>query len=132
VYTEPEIAQVGLNEDQARADFGADVRVMFQPLDLVDRAVIDRAADGFIKIVHKIDGSLLGVTIVASRAGETINEFVIALQYGLKIRDLAEAIHVYPIYPMGVQRAATDVATEQFFESMLGRMVSRLAGFTVS
>jgi pyruvate/2-oxoglutarate dehydrogenase complex dihydrolipoamide dehydrogenase (E3) component len=132
VYTDPEIAQAGFNEAQAREVYGADVRVSLQPLSGVDRAVIDRAADGFIKIVHKADGRLLGATIVAPRAGEMISEFVMALQHGLRIRDLAETIHVYPTYSMGLQRVATDVATEQFFESRIGRMSSRLAGFTVS
>ena len=83
-------------------------------------------------IVHKADGSLVYTTIVAPRAGEMISEFVMALQHGLKIRDLAETMHVYPSYSMAIQRVAADVATEQFFESRVGRMSSRLAGFTVS
>ena len=132
VYTDPEIAHVGLSEARSRALYGASVQVIRHPLSRVDRAVIEREQDGFIKITYKSDGTLLGATIVAPRAGEMITEFVIALQHGLKMRDLAEAMHVYPAYSMGVQRVAADVATEQFFASATGRIVSRLAGFTPS
>ena len=132
VYTDPEIAHAGLSEAQSRAEFGASAQVIRHPLTLVDRAVIEREQDGFIKIMHKSDGTLLGATIISPRAGEMITEFVIALQHGLKIRDLAEAMHVYPSYSMGVQRVAAGVATEQFFASTTGRVISRLAGLNPS
>jgi pyruvate/2-oxoglutarate dehydrogenase complex dihydrolipoamide dehydrogenase (E3) component len=131
-YTDPEIAHVGLSEARSRALYGASMQAIYHPLSRVDRAVIEREQDGFIKIIYKSDGTLLGATIVAPRAGEMITEFEIALQHGLKIRDLAEAMHVYPAYSMGVQRVAADVATKQFFASKTGRIVSRLAGFTPS
>ncbi len=132
VYTDPEIAQAGLSEAQAQTLYGAAVQVVRQPLSHVDRAVIEREQDGFIKIVYKSDGTLLGATIVAPRAGEMITEFVIALQHGLKIRDLAESMHVYPSYSMGVQRVAATVATEQFLSSLTGRIARRMAGLTPS
>ena len=132
VYTDPEIAHAGLSEAQSQTLYGAAVQVVRHPLSRVDRAVVDREQDGFIKIMHKSDGAVLGATIVAPRAGEMITEFEIALQHGLKIRDLAEAMHVYPAYSMGVQRVAASVATEQFITSFAGRMARRLAGFTPS
>ena len=132
VYTDPEITHVGLSEARSRALYGASMQVIRHPLSRVDRAVIECEQDGFIKIMYKSDGTLLGATIVAPRAGEMITEFEIALQHGLKIRDLAEAMHVYPAYSMGVQRVAAGIATEQFFSSTTGRIVSRLAGFKPS
>ncbi len=133
VYTDPEIAQAGLSEAEARALHGTSaVQVVRQPLSHVDRAVIEREQDGFIKIVYKTDGTILGATIAAPRAGEMITEFVLALQQGLRIRDLAEAMHVYPAYSMGVQRVAANAATRQFLQSVTGRIVRRLAGLTTS
>ena len=69
----------------------------------MDRAVIDHALTGFVKIVHRRNGRLLGATIVAPWAGEIVTEFTLALQHGLKIRQLAELFHAYPSYAMGVQ-----------------------------
>ena len=132
VYTDPEIAQAGLSEAEAKALHGSSVQIVRRPLSDVDRAVIERELDGFIKIIYKTDGTILGATIVSPRAGEMITEFVLALQHGLKIRDLAEAMHVYPAYSMGVQRAAANVAAEQFLHSAIGRIVRRLAGLTTS
>mgnify|MGYP001795983130 CR=1 FL=1 len=51
----------------------------------VDRATTDNSRDGFIKIICKKDGTLLGATVAAPRAGEVITEFVLALTRGMKI-----------------------------------------------
>jgi hypothetical protein len=63
-----------------------------------------------------------------------ISQFEIVLQRELKIRDLAETMHVYPANSMDVQRVAADIATDQFFAVMAGKVASRLGrrldGFT--
>ncbi|KAA3656748.1 MAG: pyridine nucleotide-disulfide oxidoreductase [Chloroflexi bacterium] len=124
IFSDPEIAQVGLAEAVARTQFEI-VQVTRQSLDRVDRAVTDQSVAGFIKIVHEENGRILGATIVAPRAGEMINEFAIAMQHNLKIRDLAEAMHVYPSYGMGIQRLAAKQATDSFLESSIGKMLKR-------
>ena len=125
-FTDPEVAHVGLTEAQARDKFGEAVAVTRWNLDRVDRAVCENDRAGFIKVVHKKDGALLGATIVAQRAGETITEFVLALQRGLKLGDLAGAIHVYPTYATTVQQLAAEVATDNFLNSLLGRLAQVL------
>ena len=125
-FTDPEVAHVGLTEAQARDKYGDTVRVALREMDRVDRAVCENDQDGFIKVVHTKDGALLGATIVAERAGEAITEFVLALHHGLKLADLAEAIHVYPTYSAGVQQLAAQVATDSFLDSWLGRVVQML------
>ena len=132
VFTDPEIAHVGLSEAEARAEHGNNVNVARQALEQIDRAVIEGELDGFVKIVHKDNGTLLGATIVSPHAGEMITEFVFALRYGLKVRDLAETMHVYPTYSIGVQQLAADVATEKFLSSTVGRVAMRVAGFKLS
>lgn len=81
------------------------------------------------------DGTILGATIAAPRAGEMITEFVLALQHGLKIRDLAEAMHIYPAFSMGVQHGCAARRSKYrcgALHSAIGRIVRRLAGLATS
>jgi pyruvate/2-oxoglutarate dehydrogenase complex dihydrolipoamide dehydrogenase (E3) component len=128
-FTDPEVAHVGLTEAQAQDKFGEAVAVTRWNLDRVDRAICENDRDGFIKVAHTKDGALLGATMVAERAGEAITEFVLALERGLKLGDLAGAIHVYPTYATAVQQLAAEVATDNFLNSLLGRLAQHLTRF---
>ena len=128
IYTDPEIAQVGLTEAEARRQFGDGVRVTQERLGRVDRAVTDNARAGFIKMVHRGNGRLLGATIVSPRAGEIITEFTLALKYGLEIRHLAEVFHAYPTYSMGVQLPAAATATNDALTGTTGKLMRWFAG----
>jgi pyruvate/2-oxoglutarate dehydrogenase complex dihydrolipoamide dehydrogenase (E3) component len=126
-FTDPEVAHVGLSETQAREQHGTSVRVARWDMAQLDRAVVENSRDGFIKIVHREDGTLLGATIVSERAGEAITEFVQALKHGFKMSDLADAIHVYPTYSTAVQRLAGDVTMDNFLSSLSGKLVRSLS-----
>jgi pyruvate/2-oxoglutarate dehydrogenase complex dihydrolipoamide dehydrogenase (E3) component len=95
-YTDPEIAHVGLYEHEAR-EAGIAVQTFTQPLDHVDRAVLDGDSDGFARI-HVRSGTdrIVGATIVARHAGEMISEVTLAMASGLGLRTLADTIHPYP------------------------------------
>jgi pyruvate/2-oxoglutarate dehydrogenase complex dihydrolipoamide dehydrogenase (E3) component len=127
IFTDPEVAQVGSTEMEARERFGDSIRVAHRSLLRSDRAVCDNSLDGFIKIIHKADGSVLGATIVSDRAGETIMEFVLAIEYKLKLQDLAEAIHVYPSYTMDAMRLAADFTIGKFTDGLSGAVARQLA-----
>ncbi len=127
-FTDPEVAQVGLLEAAARQAHGESVVVTHRPLAEVDRAICENDQAGFIRIIHKPDGTLLGATIVAARAGETITELVLALQRGLKLGDLASAMHAYPTYSTAVQLLAADVAVAQVLSGLSGKLVQGLVG----
>jgi hypothetical protein len=66
-------------------------------------------------------------TIVGERAGETINEAAVAIKYGLKLKDLAGAIHAYPTYSTGLQLLATDVSVETLMSGTSGKIVRGLS-----
>ena len=128
VFSDPEVAQVGLSEQKARKKFGNKLIVSKRDLDRVDRAVTDSAENGFIKVMHLENGRILGATIVAERAGEMINEFALSIKNKLTIQDIARTIHAYPTYGMGIQRMAATLATDDFINSNSGRIVRRLSG----
>ncbi len=122
-FTDPEVAQVGLLESDAREKFPNDLRIGTWPLSRIDRAVCDNDRDGFIKFVSTKNGLLLGATIVAESAGETIIEIVYALQKKMKVSDMASPIHPYPTYTSGVQMLATEMAMEQAMTGTSGTLI---------
>ena len=126
-FTDPEVAHVGLTEQQAREEFGDEVMTCEWPMTRVDRARAEAHTAGFIKLVHKKNGTLLGATIVAGRAGEMIHEWIVALDQGLKVGDLSNAIHLYPTYSMASMQAAAAIRVQQMLSGMSGRVVHGLA-----
>jgi len=126
-FTDPEVAHVGMTEEQARKKLGDSVATCDWAMKRVDRAQAEADTEGFIKLVHKTDGELLGVTIVAGQAGEMIHEWIVALEHGLKVGDLASAIHVYPTYSTASMQAAAAIRVEQWLSSTQGRVIRRLA-----
>lgn len=129
VFTEPEIAQCGLSEAEARAAARQrdDVQVTRWGLDRVDRAVTDGDLDGFIKVVHRPNGQILGAQIVAARAGDMIEEFALAIDHRLKLADLASTMHVYPTYAIGVQQLAAETLLDRLGHNRLVQLARRAA-----
>jgi len=134
VFTDPEVAQCGLSEADARERFAGhdEIRVARWSLEHLDRAVTDHDLEGFIKVVHRRDGEILGAQIVAARAGEMIQEFALAIDQRLKLADLASSIHVYPTYAIGVQQLAIEVQLESVATSRTVRFARGLANLNRS
>jgi pyruvate/2-oxoglutarate dehydrogenase complex dihydrolipoamide dehydrogenase (E3) component len=95
-YTEPEVARVGLSEDDARAR-GIAFEVARHPLSHVDRALADGTTEGFIKVLTPPRSDrILGAVIVAPNAGDLLAEYVLAMTHGIGLKGIQGAIHVYP------------------------------------
>jgi pyruvate/2-oxoglutarate dehydrogenase complex dihydrolipoamide dehydrogenase (E3) component len=105
-YTEPEVAHVGLYEQEAK-DKGIEVETFIQRFDEVDRAIVDGEEEGFVK-VHTRKGSdkILGATIVAKNAGDMISEVTVTMVNGLGLKAIAAAIHPYPTQADALKRVA--------------------------
>ncbi len=105
-YTDPEIAHVGLYVRQAN-ERNIPVRSFTVPLHEVDRAILDDEQTGFVKIhVAQRSDKILGATIVASHAGEMINEITLAMVNGIGLNSLANVIHAYPTQAAAISKAA--------------------------
>lgn len=127
-FTDPEIAHAGLTEEEARAKYGSDIGVCRWQMEQVDRAVTESDTAGFIKVIHKKDGLVVGATVVAERAGEVIHEWALAIAHNWKIGDLSGTIHVYPTYSIANQQLASDYAMESFLGGTTGKILKRLSG----
>ena len=106
IYTEPELAHVGLTEREARERHGDDVRVFTRSFDDVDRAIADGSTDGMVKLVTRGNGALLGGHVLGAGAGNMIGEIALALKHGLGVRALSSLVHPYPTMPEAIRQAA--------------------------
>ncbi len=96
VFTDPEIAQVGLTEAQAKEQ-GKNVKAGRFPFSVLGRAMSIRETDGFVKVVRDVDTDLvLGITICGPSASDLISEAVLALEMAATAQDLALSIHPHP------------------------------------
>ncbi len=95
-FTDPEIARVGLNEKDARAQNIA-YEIATYDMKGLDRAIADSEAHGFIKVlVAPGKDKILGATIVGPQAGDLIAEYVLAMKHGLGLNKILGTIHAYP------------------------------------
>lgn len=106
IFTDPQIAVVGLSEAEARRG-GYEVQVSTLPLEYVPRAQAARDTRGLIKLVADArTGRLLGAHVLAAEGGEVIQTATLAIRFGLTIGDLAETIFPYPVQAEGLKLAA--------------------------
>ena len=95
-FTEPQVARVGINETEAKAQ-GIAYELTHYGIDDLDRAIADEHAHGFIKVLTKPGSDqILGVTIMSAEAGELIAEFVLAMKHRLGLNNILGTIHAYP------------------------------------
>lgn len=127
-FTDPEVARVGWTEAEARERFGDAINVHTSPITKADRAVCDAEPDGFIKLITRPGGKIVGATIVASRAGEMIGEVALAMEQGLGVDAIAGTIHAYPTWSSAIQLAAVDIMMARLQESRIFRLARRWSG----
>jgi pyruvate/2-oxoglutarate dehydrogenase complex dihydrolipoamide dehydrogenase (E3) component/uncharacterized membrane protein YdjX (TVP38/TMEM64 family) len=95
-FIDPEVARVGLNEQEAK-EKGVAYEVTRYGLDDLDRAIADSATQGWVKVLT-VPGKdrILGVTIVGEHAGDLLAEYVLAIKHGLGLNKILGTIHTYP------------------------------------
>ena len=105
-FTDPEVARVGLNEQEAREKNIPHTTSVYG-IDDLDRAIADGEARGFVKVLTRPGSDkILGVTIVGAHAGDLIAEFVLAMKHGLGLSKILGTIHIYPTWAEANKYAA--------------------------
>ncbi|MCB1875920.1 MAG: FAD-dependent oxidoreductase [Chromatiales bacterium] len=95
-FTEPEVARVGLNEQEAKEQ-GIEYEVTRYGLDDLDRAIADGVAQGFVKVLTPPGKDrILGVTLVGEHAADLLAEWVLAMRHGIGLNKILGTIHIYP------------------------------------
>jgi len=124
-YTDPELAQVGLSEAEAREKYGDSIKTVTWPFAENDRARAERKTEGLIKAVIAKNGRILGCGIAGPHAGELIQVWILALTQKLKIGAMAGMIAPYPTLGEVSKRVAGAYYTPSLFSART-RFVVRL------
>ena len=123
-YTDPEVARVGLCESEAKkADIGYDRFTV--PMEDIDRAVCESEEAGFVKVLtRKGTDEILGVTLIASHAGDLLHEFVLAMKNKIGLGAIAATIHAYPTFAELARKAG-----DKYNKTRLTPFAKRLFGW---
>ena len=112
VFTDPELATVGLTADQAEHAYGTETDVWRVDLTRNDRARTDAHEEGAI-VVMTAKGRIVGAHVLAPAAGEMIHELALAINSELRLDELAGSVHVYPTLSSSIGQLATESAYEK-------------------
>jgi len=126
-YTEPELAQVGLTEMQAREKWGDRAGVLRWPYAENDRAQAERETEGLAKAMLDPSGRIVGASIVGAHAGELIQVWALAVSARLKIGALAGFVAPYPTFGEIGKRLAGSHYTPKLFSDRTRKIVRLLA-----
>ncbi|MCY4305172.1 MAG: FAD-dependent oxidoreductase [Aestuariivita sp.] len=125
VFTDPEMAQVGLTESEAQNQYGAKLEVVTRHYSHNDRAIAEQKTKGMIKLMV-VNGRPVGVSIVGYQAGELINLWALVLKNKLKMRHVVGMISPYPT----IGGLSKDLVSGYFASRLFNNlMIKRLVGF---
>jgi pyruvate/2-oxoglutarate dehydrogenase complex dihydrolipoamide dehydrogenase (E3) component len=124
-YTDPELAQIGMTEDEALAA-GIEHRLLRFPLPETDRAIAEGIEDGLAKLVVTPKGRLLGAGILGRGAGEMAGTFGLMIGRKLPLSALAGLVLPYPTLAEAAKRAAGDFYAPKFLSPAAKRLVGLL------
>lgn len=126
-YTSPEIAHVGLSEQDA-ASQGIEIDTYVQKFDHVDRAILEGETNGLVKVhVKKGTDRIVGGTIVAAHAGDMIGELTMAMTHGLGLKQIGSTIHPYPTQAEAIRKTG-----DLYNRTRLTPLVKKLFGWWLS
>jgi len=116
MYTDPEVAVVGLSESEAAERYD-DIKVGRFPMSASGRALTTNKTAGYVKVIADGEENLLGARIVGARASDTIAEATLALEMDATLDDLASTIHAHPTFPEALSDAAAAARDESIHSS---------------
>ena len=128
VYTQPELASIGLTEKSARGKY-SDIKVVHFDFEENDRAIAERSTKGAVKIIARSNGRIVGASIVGESAGDLIHIISLAMANKMKIVHLTKMISPYPTRSEAVKRAASSWYTESIFSPKTRKLAALMARF---
>lgn len=127
-FVDPEVATVGLQEATA-LEQNPDARVFRAPFEELDRARIDGRTVGFAKVIATPAGKILGATVVGEQAALILQEFVVAMENGLTLADIAATTHPYPTYAGMARKLANQYVATRHERSLVQSALKWFLGF---
>ncbi len=125
VFTKPEIAQVGLNEKQAK-ESGIEYMISRTEYEDYGRTLTDGETDGFIKVISDMNGTVLGATIAGHVASELIQEWTMAVQNQMSLFNIAMTQHSFPTLSIMNKRVAENWMMEVAKSGAMGEIMKSM------
>ena len=129
IFTDPELAHVGMIEPEARKANRKAIRVLRWPFSQNDRAIAERRTDGFAKIIASRSGRILGATIIGAHAGELIQTWSLAISAGLTVAQVSRSMAPYPTYAETSIKALQGYTVDEPAERGVRGVLRRLPRF---
>ncbi|HEX3109219.1 MAG TPA: FAD-dependent oxidoreductase, partial [Thermoanaerobaculia bacterium] len=129
LYTDPEVGHIGMTEQQAREKFGESIKTYRVDMADVDRAVVDRTTQGFLKLVCDTKGHILGAHAICSNGTTLIEEVVLARRKKMKIGELAQLVSPYPSLADSIGKSGS-LYYQDLAASWLGAFGRRIADWS--
>lgn len=126
-YTDPELAQIGMTEAQAKKEHGDDVRVLKVDYAGNDRALAERKTEGALKLIAKANGDVLGASILGAQAGELAALWGLTIARGIKLKHIGQMIAPYPTLSELSKAAAAEFYKPKLFGEATHRLVRFLS-----
>jgi pyruvate/2-oxoglutarate dehydrogenase complex dihydrolipoamide dehydrogenase (E3) component len=114
IFSEPELAHVGLTEREARERHGDGVRIWRCRYADLARAISDGETHGMVKLITDAKGKILGGHILGHESGSVIAEVALAMKHGISAAELGNVVHAHPTYPDAIRQAADDYNRSEF------------------
>ncbi len=128
IFTDPELARVGLTTDELEKK-GRAFRTIRFPYSHLDRARITGREEGLIVLHYlPLSGRILGAHIVGAGAGELIHEVALAMRHSLSLREISNTVHAYPSWSQGIRRAADQIYIQTGSPGAL-KLIGRMFGY---
>jgi pyruvate/2-oxoglutarate dehydrogenase complex dihydrolipoamide dehydrogenase (E3) component len=107
-FLTPEVASVGMSEEDClKRDLG--IKTSIVPVNVIGRANVSNAMDGFVKVITDRRGVLIGASVVCGHAGEVIHELGLAIQYQMTAAQVANTLHAFPTWSEAVRIACAQI-----------------------
>jgi len=128
LFTDPELAHLGLTEEEAQDKCGKKgCRVFIEKYDDLDRAITDNTKQGLVKVITDKRGKILGAHILGSRAGEIMHELSVLKGLDQPLYKLNDIIHVYPTYSDVLRKLAQKAYIEKLSEQPIIKGLKKVA-----
>lgn len=126
VYSDPELAQIGLNEQEAKAKYAKAVTVYRMDYKDTDRGYTDVEKIGAIKVSVLENGTIVGASILGSRAGELIHQLQFAKTFGISFDKLSKMVYLYPTFADLIKQPAKQFYLHKIYSNPFIKMLTSL------
>ena len=126
IYSEPELAQIGLNEKEAKQQYGEKVKVYKMEYKNTDRGYTDVEKVGLIKVSVLTNGKIVGASILGSRAGELIHQLQFAKSFNISFDKLSKMVYIYPTFADLIKQPAKKFYIDKLMNNPFLKLIKKI------